>query len=125
MPKYRKRPVVIEAYQTDKELDIVTLEGTMHANVGDYIITGVEGEQYPVRKDIFEKTYEAVKEDGIDIKKIAYKLTQYADSIWGAYEAADDCNGYMWDEETKEEYRTLKDLFLLLSRWVREQNANS
>ena len=35
--KYRKKPVIIEAYQTDKELDIETLEGTMHANVGDYI----------------------------------------------------------------------------------------
>ena len=37
--KYRKKPVVIEAYQTDKEMDIETLEGTMHASVGDYIIT--------------------------------------------------------------------------------------
>lgn len=56
--KYRKKPVVIEAYQTDKELDIETLEGTMHASVGDYIITGVNGEQYPCKPDIFAKTYE-------------------------------------------------------------------
>lgn len=56
--KYRKKPVVIEAYQTDKELDIETLEGTMHASVGDYIITGVRGEQYPCNPDIFEQTYE-------------------------------------------------------------------
>ena len=56
--KYRKKPVVIEAYQTDKELDIETLEGTMRASVGDYIITGVRGEQYPCKPDIFEQTYE-------------------------------------------------------------------
>ena len=56
--KYRKKPVVIEAYQTDKELDIETLEGTMHASVGDYIITGIRGEQYPCKPDIFEQTYE-------------------------------------------------------------------
>ena len=56
--KYRKKPVVIEAYQTDNELDIETLEGTMHASVGDYIITGVRGEQYPCKPDIFEHTYE-------------------------------------------------------------------
>lgn len=56
--RYRKKPVVIEAYQTDKELDIETLEGTMHASVGDYIITGVRGEQYPCKPDIFEQTYE-------------------------------------------------------------------
>lgn len=60
--KFRKRPVVIEAYQTDKELDIQTLGGTMHANVGDWIITGVNGEQYPCKPDIFDKTYEPINE---------------------------------------------------------------
>lgn len=63
MAKYRKRPVVIEAYQTDVPMDIPTLEGTMHAEPGDYIITGVKGEQYPCKPDIFEKTYEKVEED--------------------------------------------------------------
>jgi hypothetical protein len=42
-------------------MDIETLEGTMHANIGDWIITGVNGEQYPCKPDIFEKTYEPVK----------------------------------------------------------------
>jgi hypothetical protein len=60
--KYRKKPVIVEAYQTDKEIIIHTLEGDMKANVGDYIITGVNGEQYPCKPDIFEKTYELVKE---------------------------------------------------------------
>lgn len=60
--KYRKKPVVIEAYQTDVELTIETLEGQMHASVGDYIITGVNGEQYPCKPDIFEKTYEPVEQ---------------------------------------------------------------
>lgn len=62
MAKYRKKPVIIEAYQTDKELDIDTLEGVMHASVGDYIITGVHGEHYPCKPDIFEETYEKVEE---------------------------------------------------------------
>ena len=62
MAKYRKKPVVIDAYQTDVELDIETLEGVMHANVGDYVITGVHGEQYPCKPDIFEETYELVGE---------------------------------------------------------------
>lgn len=61
MAKYRKKPVVIEAYKTDVELDIETLEGVMHANVGDYIITGVKGERYPCKPDIFEATYESVE----------------------------------------------------------------
>lgn len=58
--KFRKKPVVIEAYQTDVELDIDTLEGTMHASVGDWIITGVNSEQYPCKPDIFAQTYDAV-----------------------------------------------------------------
>lgn len=62
MAKYRKKPVIIEAYQTDKELIISTLEGDMHASVGDYIITGVNGEKYPCKPDIFKKTYEKVEE---------------------------------------------------------------
>lgn len=78
--KYRKKPVVIEAKQfdgTDKSVDwllpqlisgeigratnklyIKTLEGVMTANVGDYIIKGVNEECYPCKPDIFEKTYE-------------------------------------------------------------------
>lgn len=59
--KYRKKPVIVEAYQTDKEMIIHTLEGDMKASIGDYIITGVNGEQYPCKPDIFEKTYEALK----------------------------------------------------------------
>lgn len=61
--KYRKKPIVIEAYQTDVELDIKTLEGVMHASVGDYIITGVNGEQYPCKPYIFEKTYEEISDE--------------------------------------------------------------
>lgn len=60
--KYRKKPVVIKAYQTDKEVIIHTLEGDMTASIGDYIITGVNGEKYPCKPDIFEKTYEPVGE---------------------------------------------------------------
>ena len=41
--------------------EIKTLEGTMTAKAGDYIIKGVNGEIYPCKADIFEKTYEPVK----------------------------------------------------------------
>ena len=59
---YRKKPVVIQAYQTDKVMLIKTLEGIHKANVGDFIITGVHGEQYPCKPYIFQKTYEQVTE---------------------------------------------------------------
>jgi len=41
-------------------LDIHTLEGTMEATPGDYIIRGVKGELYPCKPDIFAATYEPV-----------------------------------------------------------------
>jgi hypothetical protein len=41
-------------------VDIKTLEGTMRAEVGDWIIRGVKGEFYPCKPDIFEATYEPV-----------------------------------------------------------------
>lgn len=46
----------------NKETTLVihTLEGDMEASVGDYIIKGVNGEFYPCKPDIFNKTYEEV-----------------------------------------------------------------
>lgn len=86
--KFRKKPVVIEALQWTGEnienmrafarssviinnreewskptLQIRTLEGVMNASHGDFIIKGVNGEFYPCKPDIFEKTYELVNEE--------------------------------------------------------------
>lgn len=84
--KFRKKPVVIEAVQfngvendlqelfdlakdstrelvvdaLENYLTIQTLEGEMRADVGDWIIKGVQGELYPCKPDIFEQTYEKV-----------------------------------------------------------------
>ena len=53
---------MVEAYQTSVPLEIETLEGIMYASPGDWIITGVNGEKYPCKPDIFEKTYEPVND---------------------------------------------------------------
>lgn len=74
--KFRKKTIVIEAEQwfPEKEIEgikvrsptcnpfgeIETLEGTMFVSVGDWIITDINGEKYPCKPDIFEKTYERV-----------------------------------------------------------------
>lgn len=87
--KYRKKPVVIEATQWFKMGDhpavvertgheqkpispgityvtktpyVKTLEGSHIVCPGDWIITGVKGEHYPCKPDIFEQTYERVEE---------------------------------------------------------------
>ena len=79
--KFRKKPVVIDAIQftgnagecinfcpiaidpesTKALLVIPTLEGNMTVSLGDWIIKGVNGEFYPCKPDIFEKTYEKVE----------------------------------------------------------------
>ena len=50
-----------EAMIKNDVLIIPTLEGTMAAEIGSYIIRGIKGEYYPCRGDIFEDTYEEVK----------------------------------------------------------------
>ena len=81
MGKFRKKPVVIEAMLYDPNtlvvdeflawlecqwrqdsdgIAIITLEGEMKANQGDWIIKGIAGEFYPCKPDIFEATYESV-----------------------------------------------------------------
>ncbi len=52
-----KRPVEIKYRIARKKQVIKTLEGNMTARKGDYIITGVNGEQYPCQADIFLRTY--------------------------------------------------------------------
>jgi len=79
MAKYRKKPVVIDAMQWNGPADnaalqafaghwasvgegvyITTLEGSMKASPGDWIIKGIKGEFYPCKPDIFAATYELV-----------------------------------------------------------------
>lgn len=63
MALYRKRPIVVEAVQLCRKTTIHTLEGDMVGNPGDWLITGINGEQYPCKPDIFEKTYEPCDPD--------------------------------------------------------------
>lgn len=85
MGKYRKRPIVIEAVQFDPTVQpwpdcivpwraegprprdmswgyISTLEGRMHVIAGDWIITGIKGEIYPCKDEIFRASYESMEE---------------------------------------------------------------
>lgn len=58
--QYQKIPIVVEAEQLTKRTSILTLEGQMIGNPGDWLITGIEGEQYPCKDSIFRKTYREV-----------------------------------------------------------------
>lgn len=87
MAKFRKKPVVIEATQfwvnspdgwpqgvykdstspTGYRID--TLEGSHEVTDGDWIITGVKGEHYPCKPDIFEMTYESADDNDFPLGK--------------------------------------------------------
>jgi len=69
MKKYRKKPIVIEAEQQKGEFTVYTLEGMFTGKPGDYLITGIKGEQYPCDKEIFEETYEELKWNTKQTKK--------------------------------------------------------
>ena len=60
--KYRKKPIIIQAKQMPGHFIIDTLEGKMKGKPGDYLVVGIKGERYPVRKDIFEESYDEVFE---------------------------------------------------------------
>ena len=55
---FRKKPIVISAFKTTEQVEIETLEGFMTAEVGDWIIRGVQGEIYPCKDLIFKETYQ-------------------------------------------------------------------
>ena len=55
----------IMAVKNDSLSDVDLLKGVMKANVGDYIIKGVNGEFYPCRQDIFEKTYDKADDSSV------------------------------------------------------------
>jgi hypothetical protein len=61
--RFRKRPVVVEAFRTEEWLEINTPEGVMRANPGDWVVTGTAGETYPVKPEIFATIYEPVEDD--------------------------------------------------------------
>ncbi len=103
MPKFRKKPVIVEAEQYRPGMEdgflcicdsafagletmpckqeecrywklfgadclhrapyIETLEGAHIVSEGDWIITGVKGERYPCKPDVFKRTYEPVEEE--------------------------------------------------------------
>lgn len=57
--KYREKMTLVSQYGGDVlYIEIKTLEGLMRAELGDYIIKGVQGEIYPCKPDIFKETYE-------------------------------------------------------------------
>ena len=85
MKQYRKKPLLVEAVRWMGDLSVLhdwmqaleslpiilsplpnitidTIEGEMTCKIGDWIVKGVEGEFYPVKHSIFEKTYEQVTE---------------------------------------------------------------
>jgi len=64
--KARKKPVTVKFREVEGEEETIeTREGTLKAYKGkDFIIKGVEGELYPISREIFFKTYDVLSYPG-------------------------------------------------------------
>lgn len=130
MAKYRKKLVVIEAFQYDGDLKdcdgnwyvpnwaveayekgimhyasescdappcdlfIETLEGIHHVSIGDYVIQGVNGELYPCKPDIFEKTYESIKIGRAKMNTVQVTLSLYYEIVGADLYGGPESTGY-------------------------------
>ena len=64
---YRKKPVTIFASPIHEAFEVMTPNGAVHAEAGEYLVMGVEGELYPIKESIFKKTYEYADEEEISL----------------------------------------------------------
>lgn len=62
-------------------MSIRTLEGVMTAQMGDYIIRGVQGEIYPCKPDIFEATYEKAEESGLKEISVDEVIKRFSENV--------------------------------------------
>ena len=67
-----KKPVVINFEFAEEDGEVEALGGIVKYRKGDAVITGVRGEKYPCRRDIFDQTYSIVGEDGKDEREIVH-----------------------------------------------------
>lgn len=69
MFKAQKKQIDTKFYFSEKDDVINTKEGTVSCKTGDAVLTGVKGEQWPIKRDTFEKTYIFNQETGICFKR--------------------------------------------------------
>lgn len=130
--KYRKKPVIVEAFKYDGDLIysngepyvpswamaanengtfvwkgqgdlyIKTLEGDMLVTPGDYIIKGVQSELYPCKPDIFEMTYEKLEADPHALQLVEQAINKLQDLILTSVNL------------TKEQKKQIKDVIEIL-----------
>lgn len=102
-------------FKDQAEMYIKTLEGDHHASVGDYVIKGVNGELYPYKPDIFEKTYDIETSEEKQGNKNGWKFTkdetpktkepvaifpEYKGKSFACWNDYEKC----WDDETADDY---------------------
>ena len=140
MTKFRKKPVIIDAWQWDgstnwstapewlqevvphwspKELAIPTLEGTMRAMPGDWLIRGVKGEVYPCKPDIFEATYEK-SDRRLQEREVSFQIQIKRDGCWWTIGEGFTIADASKNASGKEDYRTLphRTVCVTVERWA-------
>ena len=105
-------------------IEIPTLEGVMQANVGDWIIKGVNGEFYPCKPDIFEKTYDIAEESLPHQKRVVdekAELDERREKL-GAFKNSNMFHALPWQEQ--ERLNAQAHLMTMLSAILGDRIAN-
>lgn len=115
--RFRKKPAIIEAFQwgTDRippwfagqqhpvtgQWYIVTLEGRLYISDGDYIVRGVQSEQYPCKPEIFELTYQEIFTEYN--ASTQHAKTDHSEPVWEGFGKAlvrcPNCRAFMYFRE--------------------------
>ena len=146
MKNYTKKPVTIEAIQWtggnlidvinfaessvtvkwasgNDELLIHTLEGDMVASKYDYIIKGIDGEFYPCKPSIFERTYDANKPSEL-LASVIHDLKSREDRGYSKYSTTMDRTDLTEKEWLQHAYEEALDMALYLKKAIELKNNN-
>lgn len=80
MARYRKKALLVTAVRADIKQYVTTLEGITEANVGDYIVTGVDNEQWALKPKWFNLAYTHISGDTYQRKPVVLTATQIDES---------------------------------------------
>ena len=103
-----RKTAIVEAVQLPFAFVVETLEGTHHGNPGDWLMRGVEGELYPCKESVFEKTYEEVEQEReqgnagaawlwrSEVNRTAFEMVLAVGALEMETKGCNNCGHLMW-----------------------------
>lgn len=118
--RWRKRPVEVTAQRMAKAFSVDTLAGVLQGKAGDWLITGIQGEQFPCDDKIFRKSYEAAESQDTDKSSLSNAIEE----IQGALVVLDSCDSAE-DDDLNEVRQFLNTALEGLSSWESRTSSDT